>query len=325
MPQIFRMFLAAAAAFAGSFLLTAVYAYAAKKQNIFCGCRDRVPSGAGLIFGVCSLSAAFFFRTPGDSAVLLPAVFMLLSGILDDVFEFNVTVKILFQAAAVALLAGNGVMLRTGILGGALDVPLTFFWVLGITNAFNYLDIVDGLAASLGIISAAAFFAVFIIYGHFPQAVLYLSLSGALGGFIVSNYPPARVYMGNTGSHFLGFILALAPLSFPFRPSPGINIIPAALLILGVPVFDTAFVTLLRFFRRQPVFKKSNDHLALCLIRQGVPLKAVLKRMSIASGLFCASGVLISLPRVRWISAVILLPAVFICVRMAGTAVRARR
>ncbi|MFA5319729.1 MAG: MraY family glycosyltransferase [Candidatus Omnitrophota bacterium] len=325
MSQIFKMAIIAAAAFASSFLLTAVYIYVAKKQRFFPGGTDRIPSGAGLIFGICSLGAAFLFRQPGNNAVFLPAVFMLLSGILDDIFEFTVAVKILAQIVAVALLVHSGVMLRTGAFSGALDAPLTFIWVIGIANAFNYLDIVDGLAASIGIVSASAFFIVFIISGSFPQAALCLALSGALSGFIFSNYPPARVYMGNTGSHFIGFILALSSLSSPAWPSSAANIIPAALFIVGVPVFDTAFVTLFRFFRRQPVFKKSSDHLALCLLREGFRLKDVLKIMIIVSGFLCVSGVLVSLPSVKWISAATLLPAVFICGWLARTAVRARR
>ncbi len=132
--------------------------------------------------------------------------------------------------------------------------------------------------------------------------------------------------MGNTGSHFIGFMLALAPLSSVCSPAcAGTNILPAAVLISGMPVFDTAFVTVMRFSRRQPLFKKSGDHLALRLIGQGVPLNGILKQMTAASAFFCASGLLFCYSPLRLLSAAAVLPALFICFRLARSAVRGAR
>ncbi len=322
MSQFFRMAVIAVAAFAGSWFLTVGYIRAAGR--FFHSSAGRIPSGAGFVFGVCSLAAAAVFRPGGGSVFLLPAAFMLLSGILDDIFEFSAPVKMLFQITAVALLAHNGLSL--GILSAAADAVLTVIWVLGITNAFNYLDIVDGLAASLGIVSSFSFFILFAACGDSARSAVFFFLCLSLSGFFLSNYPPAKVYMGNTGSHFIGFMLALAPLTSVYAPvCAGTNILPSAVLISGMPVFDTAFVTLLRFYRRQPLFKKSGDHLALRLIGQGVPLNGILKQMTAASAFFCASGLLFYYPPLRLLSAAAVLPALFICFRLARVAVRGGR
>ncbi len=324
MSQFLRMSVIAVSAFVCSRVLTAFYIRAAGRFSH--PSSSGIPSGAGIVFGACSLAAASIFSPGGGNAFFLPAVFILLSGILDDIFEFSVAVKILVQTAAVALLVHNGLSL--GILPGKADAALTFLWVLGITNAFNYLDIVDGLAASLGIISSLAFFILFAACGDLSRAAVFLSLCLALSGFFLSNYPPAKVYMGNTGSHFIGFMLALAPLPSVCAPAAagaGVNVLPAAVLIAGVPVFDTAFVTLLRFCRRQPLFKKSGDHLALRLIGQGVPLNGILRKMTAASAFFCLSGLLFCYPRLRLLSAVVVLPALFICFRLASAAVQSGR
>ncbi|GAH05852.1 unnamed protein product, partial [marine sediment metagenome] len=119
----------------------------------------------------------------------------------------------------------------------------TFLWIIGITNAFNHLDILDGLAGGIAVISSAAFFLIALSNANLGVAIPALVLVAVTLSFLRYNLSAAKVYMGNSGSHFLGFTLAAIALGISYAPLERKIALLSPLLILGFPIFDTAFLT----------------------------------------------------------------------------------
>jgi len=219
---------------------------------------------------------------------------MLAFGIIDDWRELSIWAKFLVQIIAVGLLAFFGVKTQIVGIGNILNIIVTFIWVLGITNAFNHLDVMDGLAGGAAIIVSAAFFAVSILNADIRSATLLLILTGAVLGFLLYNWPPAKIYMGNAGSHLLGFILAAIALIISYAPLERKIALLSPLLILGLPIFDTTFLILARLINKNLPFKKSNDHIALRLLSLGYTKKKTLCIMLSICLFFCLCGVTVS-------------------------------
>jgi UDP-GlcNAc:undecaprenyl-phosphate GlcNAc-1-phosphate transferase len=187
--------------------------------------------------------------------VALAASLILFVGYLEDTRGVPATIRLLVQAAAVAILIRAGVVLTFlpptwwGIAG---EWALTFLWVVGITNAFNFLDGLDGLAAGAAIINAFFLGAYAVATGQPSLALLSFALMGATVGFLPYNYKPHRrdvggeIFLGDSGSTFLGFILAsLAVMGDWAEGSPKDLIVPV--LIMAVPIFDMILITIMRF------------------------------------------------------------------------------
>jgi UDP-GlcNAc:undecaprenyl-phosphate GlcNAc-1-phosphate transferase len=179
-------------------------------------------------------------------------------------------------------------------IGNIANIIITYIWVLAITNAFNHLDILDGLAAGIAILVGLSFFTVAYLNYQNAIAILSLALTSATLGFLIFNLPPARVYMGNCGSHLLGFVLAAIALSISYAPLERKIALLSPLLILGFPIFDTAFLILMRLSKKKLPFKKSNDHLVLRFLALGYSKKKALLIMLAWGLFFCFSGVLLS-------------------------------
>lgn len=205
---------------------------------------------------------------------LLVAVFgVSLVGLVDDFVQLRPIPKLLGQlaAASVLLLSGIGVWL-TGI--HVLDVVISLFWFVGITNALNLLDNMDGLAAGIGAIAATFLGITFLLAGESEFGILAFTFAGALGGFLVLNYPPARIFMGDSGSLFIGLFLAGLALS----PAPGLSrslfaVVAIPLAVLSIPILDTTFVTVTRLFEGRSVSTGGRDHTSHGLVALGVSEK----------------------------------------------------
>jgi UDP-GlcNAc:undecaprenyl-phosphate GlcNAc-1-phosphate transferase len=167
---------------------------------------------------------------------------------------------------------------------------LTFVWLIGITNAVNLVDIMDGLAAGVALIAALALLAVAAINGHHQIAILTATLAGSLAGFLRFNTQPARVYLGDTGSLFIGLNLgALAMIgSYTERSQLGLL---APVVILGVPIFDTLFVMFIRRRRGVSMFLGSPDHFALRLRRWRLTVRQTVLVSYAAAALLGAVGI----------------------------------
>lgn len=191
-------------------------------------------------------------------------------GLADDFFELNPISKLVGQllAASVLLMSGIGLWL-TGIY--LVDALLSLLWFVGITNALNLLDNMDGLAGGVALIAAGFLAAIFLLEGNAVLAGLALTLAGALSGFLLFNYPPAKIFMGDSGSLFIGMLLSGLALS----PGPGLSrsllaVMAVPALVLAVPILDTALVTVSRVLEGRSVSEGGRDHSSHRLVSLGM-------------------------------------------------------
>ncbi len=207
--------------------------------------------------------------TPWEALIAASSLAFLV-GLLDDFVQLRPTVKLVGQilAASVLLMSGIGLWL-TGIY--LVDALLSLLWFVGITNALNLLDNMDGLAGGVALISAGVLAAIFFMDGRFALAGLALALAGALLGFLVHNYPPAKIFMGDSGSLFLGMLLSGLALS----PGPGLSrsllaIMAVPAMVLAVPILDTALVTVSRVLEGRSPAEGGKDHSSHRLVSLGM-------------------------------------------------------
>jgi UDP-GlcNAc:undecaprenyl-phosphate GlcNAc-1-phosphate transferase len=178
-------------------------------------------------------------------------------------------------------------------------------WLVGITNAFNIIDIMDGLAAGTAVISCVAMFAIVVaLPGRQSLAmVATAALGGASLGFLRHNFFPARIYLGDAGSYLLGALLGALALEISYASVNRVALL-APLLILWLPVFDTVLVMILRGRRRMSVVRASNDHFALRLVARGRTRKQAVLLAYLLDALFGLMGLLVVLVHVRVAAAI---------------------
>jgi len=221
--------------------------------------------------------------------IFVGATLVSLVGALDDSRGVGSYFKLLFQVVAACILVFSGVQVR--LFDGFLDIVLTLFWVVGVTNAFNLLDNMDGLSSGVATISAAFFTLLAAMSDQYLVGTLAAALCGACIGFLVYNWNPARVFMGDTGSLFIGFLLAAVgiKLRFPANTASITWMIP--ILVLALPIFDTALVCISRLRRgKNPLTTAGKDHVSHRLALQtGSQREAVLLCYLIAGGTGLAS------------------------------------
>ena len=250
----------------------------------------------GLGFWVVSLFVYFARgRHPREIiGIIITSMAMFAFGVIDDRKELSIKAKFLVQVIAVTLLILFGIKTQIVYIGNLLNIIITFLWVLGITNAFNHLDVIDGLAAGAAMIISLSFFIISLLVGNINIAILSLTLVAATAAFLIFNFPPAKIYMGNSGSHFLGFLLAATAISISYAPLERKIALLSPILILGLPLFDTTFLILARLKNKTLPFKKSNDHLALKFLSLGYSKKKALLMMLILCLFFSFCGILVS-------------------------------
>ena len=214
--------------------------------------------------------------TPGRaSVVLLAAVILGLVGAVDDRRNLHFLPRLAAQAAAAAAAVGVGV--RANITGNTVvDGVATAIWIVVITNALNFLDNMDGLAAGVAAASAASAYVLASGAAQQIVAVAAISLVGACLGFLLYNRRPASIYMGDAGSLFLGYLLAVVVIQVdPAQAPPRSWLVPA--LLLGIPVLDTTTVMLTRWRHGRALYLGGCDHLSHRLVKLGWgPADAVL-------------------------------------------------
>jgi len=231
--------------------------------------------GGVAIYG--SFAAALLFKAAAAGpllGILLGAAFLMLVGIVDDARGMNPWVKLLAQTAAASVAVAFGI--QTTFLGVPyLNVPFTLLWIVGITNAFNLLDNMDGLAVGVATISASAFAILASRYSDLgPEqaatAMAGAALAGSCLGFLRYNFLRASIFMGDAGSLVLGFTLgSLAALGSWRSPMVATSIL-IPVLVLAYPIFDTTLVTLLRLREGRPVFQGGKDHSSHRLVSLGL-------------------------------------------------------
>ena len=210
------------------------------------------------------------FYVLGGGAVLF------LVGLMDDIWQLSPWIRLIVQAAVAATLWFASDELRvTAFSGNAwLSLTLTVLWIVGITNAFNLLDNMDGLSAGVGVVASAMFLVVAIVTQQYLLAAMLIVFAGSLLGFLIFNFPPASLFMGDAGSTFIGYMLGTLTILFTFyMPGRGYNPIAAIvvpLVILAVPIYDTISVVCIRLASGKPVFGADKNHFSHRLVVLGM-------------------------------------------------------
>ncbi len=208
--------------------------------------------------------------------VLTGGTIIIILGFLDDLFELNPGIKLLGQilAAAVLILFGININFITNPISGGLiypgfwSIPLTIFWVVAITNTINLIDGLDGLAAGVSVIAVFTLFLVALQEGQALPAILAIALAGSSLGFLRHNFYPAKIFMGDTGAMFSGFILAAISIMGALKSAAVVTVF-VPLLALGIPIFDTLFAIIRRLYNNEPISKADKGHIHHRLLAMG--------------------------------------------------------
>ncbi|MFQ5705298.1 MAG: MraY family glycosyltransferase [Gemmatimonadales bacterium] len=237
--------------------------------------------------------------------VLLGSGAILILGTIDDISPISARVKFAAQAA-IALgtyLLGVRIHLVSfplgGLeLGGFTGGAFTVIWLVGIANAFNLLDGADGVATGSAFLSATAIFIMSVMLGHPAIGLVAAALAGSLLGFLPFNFPPARAYLGDSGSLLTGFLLAGLAVGGSTK-GPTLLVIAVPVLAFGVPVFDTTITLFRRLVRGQSLFARDREHVHHQLLRAGLSARQVLGVIYLASVAFAAAAMLFLNPGAR--------------------------
>ncbi|MGM0441659.1 MAG: MraY family glycosyltransferase [Elusimicrobiota bacterium] len=189
-------------------------------------------------------------------------------GLLDDKYDLDFKIKLLVQIAGALILAYFDITIEL-FNSNILNIGVSVFWVIFIVNAVNIIDVLDGLSVGVSTIAAAGFFAVTLPVEKIYVNLAALALFGVLLGFWFYNKPPAKVFMGDAGSLFTGFVLAALSMGADYSKVSIIGLF-APFLILGIPIYDTVVVSIFRLKNKQSIFLGSQDHFALRLSKAGM-------------------------------------------------------
>ncbi|MFA4932993.1 MAG: MraY family glycosyltransferase [Candidatus Omnitrophota bacterium] len=246
--------------------------------------------GVAIFLGFLFTILFFAFRQPFAKdayrlfGVLLGSLIIVFAGVVDDIKGITALKKLFFQiaAAVTVCLFGFTIIKVSGPLGGSFHLPeigsfaLTVFWIVGFTNAVNLLDGLDGLSSGVvAIISACLFFAAFKIQSP-VMALLAIAICGSALGFLPYNFYPAKIFMGDSGSLLLGFILSIIAIQGAYKGATFISVL-VPVIAMAIPVIDTALAIIRRALAGKGIMKADKDHIHhRLLIREGSQKKAVL-------------------------------------------------
>jgi UDP-GlcNAc:undecaprenyl-phosphate/decaprenyl-phosphate GlcNAc-1-phosphate transferase len=240
-------------------------------------------------------------------AILGGCTILFVAGLLDDLFSLGPLLKLGAQLAAAGLVIGNGLTISGLISNNFLAGTVALLWLVGMTNAFNLLDNMDGLAATLAGI-AAVFFAIDAVTVHENEAVLALALALAFAcaGFLPFNLRPKRsaaVFMGDSGSQMLGFALAALGLTASWKVA-GTTVATLLLpvLVLAVPILDTTLVTVVRLLDGRPVYQGGRDHTSHRLVYHGLSERRAVVLLAVISAALGATSLFYAVLDNAWVT-----------------------
>jgi UDP-GlcNAc:undecaprenyl-phosphate GlcNAc-1-phosphate transferase len=233
--------------------------------------------------------AAFGTRSVSAYSIIAAGALLFCTGLIDDIIQIKPYAKLVVQLIAAAMMVYSGLQLPWVNYAWVNDL-LTIFWLVGITNAINLLDNMDGLAGGVCVIASVFLAISFMMNGQAAEATLAAILGGAALGFLVFNFNPASIFMGDCGSMFLGFMLSsIALLSNTGRIRNLSSVLLTPVLILMIPIFDTCFVTAARKLSGRPISQGGRDHTSHRLVALGVSER---RAVFMLYGFAAVSGVL---------------------------------
>lgn len=227
--------------------------------------------GGGQIADAAALVHGFNRRGLQVIAILVGAVAIAWLGWLDDKHELRPLSKFAGQIIIAGLLCAAGVRITLFVPNVVFSYAVTMLWLVTVINAFNFMDNMNGLCAGLGVIGAWQFGTLAAADGHYLVALLALLACGSLIGFLPHNFPNARAFLGDAGSHLTGYLLAVLAIlpHFYSRQNPRPLAVLTPLLVLGVPLADLAWVVILRWRLGRPFYVGDTNHLSHRLVRAG--------------------------------------------------------
>jgi UDP-GlcNAc:undecaprenyl-phosphate/decaprenyl-phosphate GlcNAc-1-phosphate transferase len=255
----------------------------------------------------CSIDLSFLMN------ILIGASFILLIGIVDDIKNLSVKVKLAGQITAACIVVFLGTRTSIAYFPAWANMIITLIWIVAMVNAFNFLDIMDGLCTGISFIVSVVFLIISIISGIHSASIFFLILSGSTLAALIHNLPHARFYLGDSGSMLIGFIFACSTMHIRYAPdtSQWLSLF-VPILIMSLPLYDLIFTVFIRWKKGKAIFKKSSDHFALMLKDRGFSTGRVLTIMYIAcivSGLSAFLLKALPLPFKPWLLTIFIFTA----------------
>ena len=260
--------------------------------------------GLAIFIGFMVSILLFVPITSEMKSILLGAVIIVVLGVVDDIMALPAMLKFVVQIVAAAIPATHSVTILAfsnpnifsdnlyWVLGG-LSVPFTILWIVAITNSVNLIDGLDGLANGVSAISATTMLVIALLASEAQVAIVMAALVGACVGFMPYNLNPAKMFMGDTGATFLGFILATMSIQGLFKYYAVISFV-VPFLILGLPIFDTAFAFIRRIAHGQSPMHADRSHIHHRLIDMGLSQKQAVATLYVISAILGLSAVVLT-------------------------------
>lgn len=253
--------------------------------------------GVAIFLGFTLASMIFVEYSPQLVALWFGGLVIIVMGVLDDVFDLNPFVKLAVQFAAALIAVSQGIVIEFitifdhMIVFGKLAVPITLLWIVGLTNAINIIDGLDGLSCGVSAICSLSLLIVTLMQGDPVSALLTAILAGSCLGFLPFNSNPAKIFMGDTGALFLGYTLAVISINGLFKFHAIISfMIP--ICIFGLPIFDITFAFIRRIIHGKNPFKGDRGHLHHRLVDMGFNVKQAVHILYAICGILGISAVL---------------------------------
>ena len=284
-----------------------------------------IPRMGGLAIFAGFLVSVLFFVPLGTEfrSILIGALILVVLGIIDDIVALKPKTKFAGQIIAALIPALSGVSIH-GIVNpfvpgqystlGIFSIPLTVIWIVGITNAVNFIDGLDGLACGVSAIATVTMFIIAVLFGETYIALMMAALAGACLGFLPYNMNPAKIFMGDTGSMFLGYILATVSIQGLFKFYAVISF-AVPFILLGLPIFDTGFAIVRRLLKGQSPLQADRGHVHHRLIDLGFDQKQSVAILYAFSALMGLTAVILA--RTNESKLIILAIAVLVCFFLA--------
>jgi UDP-GlcNAc:undecaprenyl-phosphate GlcNAc-1-phosphate transferase len=294
-----------------------------------------MPYFGGLAIYVAIISCMFVYM-PHNSTnyyIMAGATIIVLAGVIDDMYDMPAKVKLLIQILAALVAIKGGVQIHfitnplseTGMsyLFNGLSFIITLFWIVGITNTINLIDGLDGLASGVASIAATTLLFTAARLGHDFIVMQCAIIAGASLGFLPFNFNPAKIFMGDTGSLLLGYMLAVTSVSGMVKSVAAIAL-AVPVFALGLPILDTAFAIIRRYLNKKPIMEADKDHLHHKLMRFGLNQRQTVLVMYFISMLLGSVSVIIAdtEPFIGIMVATIVVIVAFFLAKKAGLFVR---
>lgn len=238
--------------------------------------------------------------------ILIGAVIIVTVGVIDDMRELSAKVKLLFQIIATGIVIYFGVDITyianpfsqwfgpVYINLGLWSIPITMIWIIGVTNAVNLIDGLDGLAVGVSSIASVALLSLTLISQNLNAAIVTAALAGAGFGFLPYNFNPAKIFMGDTGSTFLGFVLACISIQGIMKMYALVSF-AVPVLILGLPIFDTLFAIIRRLLTGKSIMSPDRGHLHHRLLDMGFSQRQTVAILYTLTSILCLTAVVMAL------------------------------